>query len=163
MSVTRLATTALLPMPFRFRPCIDLHSGAVKQIVGSTLTENKDDEVLTNFESSHGAAHYARYELGSTAHTQDTHTSTTPLHWSSAANNATPGAAFPLTSPVPCHTHICLPPRRLYKTLDLSGGHVIMLGPGNEEQGLAALKEFPQGMQIGGEQPRQGQSTDANR
>ena len=57
-------------MPFRFRPCIDLHSGAVKQIVGSTLTENKDDEVLTNFESSHGAAHYARYELGSTAHTR---------------------------------------------------------------------------------------------
>jgi hypothetical protein len=54
-------------MPFRFRPCIDLHAGAVKQIVGSTLTENKDDEVITNFESSHGAAHYARYELGSTA------------------------------------------------------------------------------------------------
>ena len=79
-------------MPFRFRPCIDLHAGAVKQIVGSTLTENKDDEVLTNFESSHGAAHYARYELG----TQDyTHVSTAPLHnlWPIAANNVTSGAA----------------------------------------------------------------------
>ena len=38
-----------------------------------------------------------------------------------------------------------------------------MLGPGNEEQGLAALKEFPQGMQIGGEQPRHGQTMEAVR
>jgi len=42
----------------RFRPCIDLHRGAVKQIVGSSL---RDDGAApqTNFESEHPAAYYA--------------------------------------------------------------------------------------------------------
>jgi len=40
-----------------FRPCIDLHDGHVKQIVGSTLSdENGADE---NFVSDKGAAYYA--------------------------------------------------------------------------------------------------------
>jgi len=33
-----------------FRPCIDLHNGQVKQIVGGTLTQN-DIELKTNFVS----------------------------------------------------------------------------------------------------------------
>lgn len=45
----------------RFRPCIDLHAGKVKQIVGSTLGKNR--QPVTNFESTLSAAHYAeRYK-----------------------------------------------------------------------------------------------------
>ncbi len=42
-----------------FRPCIDLHLGSVKQIVGSTL---KADELklVVNFESDQSSAEYAR-------------------------------------------------------------------------------------------------------
>lgn len=39
---------------------------------------------------------------------------------------------------------------RLYKEDGLSGGHIISLGPGNEEAVLAALQEFPGGLQYGG-------------
>ena len=42
-----------------FRPCIDLHSGQVKQIVGSSLTDN-DSSLLTNFSSLQPAGYYAR-------------------------------------------------------------------------------------------------------
>ncbi|KAK5098739.1 Enzyme that catalyzes the fourth step in the histidine pathway [Lithohypha guttulata] len=42
----------------RFRPCIDLHAGQVKQIVGGTLTE-KDSDLKTNYVSQHSAAYYA--------------------------------------------------------------------------------------------------------
>ena len=41
----------------KFRPCIDIHQGKVKQIVGSTLT---DAGVTSNFESSFDSSHYAR-------------------------------------------------------------------------------------------------------
>ncbi|OMJ27067.1 1-(5-phosphoribosyl)-5-imidazole-4-carboxamide isomerase [Smittium culicis] len=41
-----------------FRPCIDLHNGQVKQIVGGTLTEN-DQQVKTNFVSSNPSSYYA--------------------------------------------------------------------------------------------------------
>jgi phosphoribosylformimino-5-aminoimidazole carboxamide ribotide isomerase len=43
----------------RFRPCIDLHSGQVKQIVGGTLSTVEAD-LKTNFVSEHAAAHYAQ-------------------------------------------------------------------------------------------------------
>jgi phosphoribosylformimino-5-aminoimidazole carboxamide ribotide isomerase len=42
----------------KFRPCIDLHSGQVKQIVGGTLTTD-DSALKTNFVSTHAAAYYA--------------------------------------------------------------------------------------------------------
>ena len=78
-----------------FRPCIDLHEGKVKQIVGGTL----GDAVLrTNFVSDHSAAWFAG----------------------------------------------------LYKRDGLTGGHVVMLGPGNEIEARAALEVFPGGLQIGG-------------
>jgi phosphoribosylformimino-5-aminoimidazole carboxamide ribotide isomerase len=38
----------------------------------------------------------------------------------------------------------------LYKKDKLHGGHVIMLGPGNENEARAALGAFPGGLQIGG-------------
>src|SRR5690348_16440546 len=80
-----------------FRPCIDLHEGKVKQIVGGTL-ENEPERMRTNFVSEHSAAWFAE----------------------------------------------------LYRRDDLKGGHVIMLGPGNEEEALAALRAYPDGLQIGG-------------
>lgn len=43
----------------RFRPCIDLHSGRVKQIVGGTLNENSSD-LKTNHVSQLPASHFAK-------------------------------------------------------------------------------------------------------
>jgi phosphoribosylformimino-5-aminoimidazole carboxamide ribotide isomerase len=82
----------------RFRPCIDLHNGRVKQIVGSTLSDNDSVVLRTNFSSRFPPSHYAR----------------------------------------------------MYRQDNLSGGHVIMLGPGNEEAAVDALQGWPGGMQIGG-------------
>lgn len=39
---------------------------------------------------------------------------------------------------------------RLYQTDGLYGGHVIALGPGNQDAALAALRAFPGGLQMGG-------------
>ena len=70
----------------RFRPCIDLHDGQVKQIVGSTLQDNPAG-LRTNFTSTLPPSHYAR----------------------------------------------------LYRRDNLTGGHIIMLGPGNEAAAVDAL------------------------
>ncbi len=43
----------------KFRPCIDLHQGKVKQIVGSSLKEGAEDRLVTNFSSTKGADWYA--------------------------------------------------------------------------------------------------------
>lgn len=80
-----------------FRPCIDLHGGKVKQIVGSSLNDKAGD-LHTNFVSEHSPEYYAR----------------------------------------------------LYAEDGLKGGHVIKLGPGNEEAALAALKAAPGTLQLGG-------------
>jgi hypothetical protein len=39
----------------------------------------------------------------------------------------------------------------MYASDNLTGGHIIMLGTGNEEASRRALSAFPGGMQIGGE------------
>src|ERR1035441_2611970 len=80
-----------------FRPCIDLHEGKVKQIVGGSLTH--DPRTLrTNFVSDK------------------------PSRWFA----------------------------ELFKSDGLRGGHVIMLGPGNEAAARAALAAFPGGFHVGG-------------
>jgi phosphoribosylformimino-5-aminoimidazole carboxamide ribotide isomerase len=43
----------------RFRPCIDLHAGQVKQIVGGTL-DSTTSELKTNFVSPHPPAYFAK-------------------------------------------------------------------------------------------------------
>ncbi|HXF09354.1 MAG TPA: phosphoribosylformimino-5-aminoimidazole carboxamide ribotide isomerase [Desulfuromonadaceae bacterium] len=78
-----------------FRPCIDLHEGRVKQIVGGTLGNSG---LRTNFVSEKPAAWFAE----------------------------------------------------LYRRDNLTGGHVIMLGPGNDQEARSALAAFPGGLQIGG-------------
>ncbi len=78
----------------RFRPCIDLHDGKVKQIVGSSI----GDELVENFVSDKGSKWFAN----------------------------------------------------LFKNDGFRGGHVIMLGNGNEKAALEALNEWPGGFQIGG-------------
>ncbi|CAL9122835.1 unnamed protein product, partial [Musa acuminata var. zebrina] len=45
-----------------FRPCIDIHKGKVKQIVGSTLRDSTDggaSDLVTNFESDKSPAEFA--------------------------------------------------------------------------------------------------------
>ncbi len=81
----------------RFRPCIDLHNGFVKQIVGSTLNDSANAPV-ENFVATKPPSYYAQ----------------------------------------------------LFKRDNLTGGHVIMLGPGNEEAAKEALSTWPGGFQIGG-------------
>ena len=78
-----------------FRPCIDLHEGKVKQIVGGSLN---DSGAETNYISEYDAAHYTR----------------------------------------------------LYREHNLTGGHVIALGKGNQSQVELALNTWPQGLQVGG-------------
>jgi len=82
----------------RFRPCIDLHGGVVKQIVGSTLSDETPEAVQTNFVAEK------------------------PPSWFAG----------------------------LYRADKLTGGHIIMLGPGNESAAEEALGAWPQGMQLGG-------------
>lgn len=82
----------------KFRPCIDLHHGRVKQIVGSTLSDEQQESLTTNFASDQPASHYAA----------------------------------------------------MYRQDGLFGGHVIMLGPGNEAAATGALQAFPGGLQLGG-------------
>ena len=43
----------------KFRPCIDIHNGKVKQIVGGSL-QDKDDSAVTNFSSELDASWYAQ-------------------------------------------------------------------------------------------------------
>lgn len=45
----------------KFRPCIYLHSGQVKQIVGYTLsTQDTNDNLITNFSSFYSASYFAK-------------------------------------------------------------------------------------------------------
>ncbi|KAI5893319.1 Phosphoribosylformimino-5-aminoimidazole carboxamide ribotide isomerase [Schizophyllum commune H4-8] len=43
-----------------FRPCIDLHDGQVKQIVGGTLSDSDPESLKTNFVASQSPADFAR-------------------------------------------------------------------------------------------------------
>jgi len=81
----------------KFRPCIDLHDGRVKQIVGSSLSDSGAG-LKTNFETDRSPAWFAE----------------------------------------------------LYKKDCIRGGHVIMLGKGNEQAAKAALGAYPGGLQVGG-------------
>ncbi len=82
----------------RFRPCIDLHDGHVKQIVGSTLSDNATTAPETNFDTELPSEYFAK----------------------------------------------------LYAKDNLPGGHVIMLGGGNEEAAINALRAYPGGLHVGG-------------
>jgi phosphoribosylformimino-5-aminoimidazole carboxamide ribotide isomerase len=43
----------------RFRPCIDLHAGRVKQIVGGSLNDKDQSALQTNFVSDKSAGYFA--------------------------------------------------------------------------------------------------------
>ena len=43
----------------KFRPCIDIHNGKVKQIVGGSL-KDQDNQAVTNFASEYEADYYAK-------------------------------------------------------------------------------------------------------
>lgn len=82
----------------QFRPCIDLHNGKVKQIVGSTLKDGDPASLKTNFTTDRPSSWFAE----------------------------------------------------LYKGDDLTGGHIIKLGSGNDDAAAEALAAWPGAMQIGG-------------
>jgi phosphoribosylformimino-5-aminoimidazole carboxamide ribotide isomerase len=82
----------------KFRPCIDLHGGRVKQIVGSSLSDEEPGRLQTNFVAEMPSSWFAR----------------------------------------------------LYRDDNLRGGHIIMLGPGNEDAAAEALAAWPGGLQVGG-------------
>ncbi|OZJ05387.1 hypothetical protein BZG36_02015 [Bifiguratus adelaidae] len=44
----------------KFRPCIDLHNGQVKQIVGGSLKDKEPSELKTNFVSAEPPSYYAK-------------------------------------------------------------------------------------------------------
>jgi phosphoribosylformimino-5-aminoimidazole carboxamide ribotide isomerase len=81
----------------KFRPCIDIHQGKVKQIVGETLQADPA-QVVENFVATESPGYFAN----------------------------------------------------LYKKDGLTGGHIIMLGGGNEAAAEEALQAYPGGLQIGG-------------
>lgn len=81
----------------KFRPCIDLHNGRVKQIVGGTLKDAGGGPV-ENFVAAKPASWFAQK----------------------------------------------------YSHDGLGGGHVIKLGPGNDDAARAALAAYPGGLQLGG-------------
>ncbi|KAF8244746.1 1--5-imidazole-4-carboxamide isomerase [Wilcoxina mikolae CBS 423.85] len=82
----------------KFRGCIDLHSGVVKQIVGGTLSDTSPSTLKTNFTSSLPSSHFAA----------------------------------------------------LYREHNVTGCHVIKLGPGCDAAAEEALAVWPGGLQIGG-------------
>lgn len=43
-----------------FRPCIDIHAGVVKQIVGSSLSDASPSDLKTNFVASHPPSYFAQ-------------------------------------------------------------------------------------------------------
>jgi hypothetical protein len=51
-----------IPRGMKFRPCIDLHNGVVKQIVGSSLSENAEVAPIENFVAKKPAADFARFD-----------------------------------------------------------------------------------------------------
>lgn len=87
-----------------FRPCIDIHNGKVKQIVGGSL-KDIGNQAAENFVSEQDACFYAH----------------------------------------------------LYKEAGIRGGHIILLNArdsefyaATKEQAMAALREYPGGLQVGG-------------
>ncbi|KAF9515212.1 hypothetical protein BS47DRAFT_1391748 [Hydnum rufescens UP504] len=81
-----------------FRPCIDLHSGLVKQIVGASLSDASPDTLRTNHIAKESPKEFAL----------------------------------------------------LYRRHNLRGGHVIKLGPGNDDAARSALEAWPDALHIGG-------------
>ena len=84
----------------KFRPCIDLHSGQVKQIVGSTLTDTAAQPSKASTEAKDGSTDLAEN--------------------------------FATDRPASDYAH-------MYQRDRLTGGHVIMLGPGNRDAARGAL------------------------
>lgn len=104
-----------------FRPCIDLHSGQVKQIVGGSLNDKDESQLKTNFVSrlvsrtltaGHKQRRHPRSDL--------TNTPTTLYH----------------SEPPNYYA-------KLYRDNELTGAHVIKLGPGNDEAAKECLRAWP--------------------
>ena len=105
-----------------FRPCIDLHAGVVKQIVGGTLSD-RDPEPAASAQTN---------PLETVAHAESTSAGSSALK----TNH---------TSDLPS-SHFA----QLYRRYGLRGAHVIKLGPNNDEAASLALESWPGHLQVGG-------------
>ena len=90
----------------QFRPCIDLHDGKVKQIVGSTLSDSGNG-LKTNFIADRGPAWFAD-STGGTTFAAATSSSSGPAtttrrkrHWRRGPADCRSAAASPPKTP-PC-------------------------------------------------------------
>ncbi len=57
-SKTKSRETTIQHKKKMFRPCIDIHDGEVKQIVGASLTTS-EDKIETNFKSERPSTYFA--------------------------------------------------------------------------------------------------------
>lgn len=99
-----------------FRPCIDLHQGVVKQIVGASLRDDDTagERAIASSSSSSSSAPSSSLKTNFTS-------TLSPAHYA-----------------------------RLYKENNLTGAHVIKLGPGNDEAAGEAVDAWKNGLHVGG-------------
>ena len=111
-----------------FRPCIDIHDGRVKQIVGGTLSGGASSGSKTEIRGNSGDV-VGKCGMDATGSVSD----------------GTADTNFVSDRPATFYAE-------LYRRHGLRGGHVIMLGrsPDTERQALSALQAYPGGLQIGG-------------
>ncbi|RUS19978.1 hypothetical protein BC937DRAFT_86619 [Endogone sp. FLAS-F59071] len=123
-------------MPTRFRPCIDLHNGQVKQIVGGSLEDTAPERLQTNFVSGCVMVSLSCFPVSR------------KIAQSNILLRYRESSAYYA---------------QLYKDNSLTGAHVIKLGPGNDDAAKEALRAWPamsrfnptayiikDGLQIGG-------------
>lgn len=141
----------------KFRPCIDLHEGVVKQIVGGSL---RDTATVAAVGAAAAAAVGAAAAATGGGGAPVAAAAATPAAAASAgvvgaaaAAIAAPSDAAAASSSAVTNFVATQPAEyfaRMYAADGLRGGHVIMLGAGNDAPARAALAAFPGGMQVGG-------------
>ena len=110
----------------KFRGCIDLHHGKVKQIVGSTLKDSTGEKASAAQVSTSRSSH---------SHNADMNTDD--------ASAPEPVTNFESTLGASEYA-------KMYRHDGLYGGHVVMLGrdDANRQAALEALRAYPQGLQV---------------
>eukprot|EP00920_Eleutheroschizon_duboscqi_P019742 GHVT01047403.1.p1 GENE.GHVT01047403.1~~GHVT01047403.1.p1 ORF type:complete len:392 (-),score=88.02 GHVT01047403.1:1510-2685(-) len=140
-----------------FRPCIDLHDGQVKQIVGSTFVDGPrlppPLHTTPHPESSIAAPTERRADSSVVPRRRPAAEIGCPSLLSGGQGSAAGEAAVaPPLGPIENFVS-GLPSSyyaRLYREFDMRGGHVVLLGNGNETAAVEALAAWPGALQVGG-------------
>lgn len=128
----------------RFRPCIDIHKGKVKQIVGSTLRDLNPNEKENGKENEKG--NQKENEKGNEKGNKKENENGGNKGEESFSEEDE-GLVTNFESEISSGEYASM-----YKKDDLWGGHVIMLGADSASQlaALEAIQAFPGGLQVGG-------------